>query len=81
MAFGLLSNMYYKYLCVLVMNRVLIEGDIRRPYPTDMDMRAGFLGGRLGDQPNAQNTGFPDSRGAMGEYLYWRISISVYVFE
>ena len=47
---------------------MIISGDVRRPYPTDMDMRAGFLGGRLaGDQPSGTNTGFPDSRGALGK--------------
>jgi len=35
------------------------QGDLRRPYPTDIEMRLGYLG-RLGDMNNGHLGSFPD---------------------
>ena len=42
-----------------------MSGDVRRPYPTDMDMRSGLLG-RMSDLPGASASRLSDLPGAGG---------------
>ena len=54
------------FVCVNIHSERLFAGDPRRPYPTDFEMRHGFLG-KLSDLPNSNP--MLQSQGSYGEPL------------